>query len=139
PEGPFSFDFAILATGFKVDMTARPELQDIVGDIALWSDVYTPPADEIPQMARRLGAHPYLGPHFEFRPLPGHAAPWLARIHDFGLASVQSLGPVTVGLNGMKYGPPRLVQGISRSLFVEDAAIHEAAFARGDLPAEVVI
>lgn len=140
PQGAFHFDFAILATGFKVEMAARSELDVITGDIALWSDVYTPPADETPQMVRRLACHPYLGPHFEFRPKPGHTAPWLGRIHDFGLASVQSLGPVTVGLNGMKYGPPpRLVQGISRSLFLEDAALHEVAFARGDLPAEVVI
>jgi hypothetical protein len=90
-------------------------------------------------MTHRLGRHPYLGAHFEFRPKAGHNAPWLARIHDFGLSSVQSLGPVTVGLNGMKYGPSRLVQGISRSLFLEDAAHHEAAFACGDFPAEVVI
>ncbi len=139
PQGGFSFDFAILATGFRVDMASRPELAQIAGDIALWSDVYTPPADETAGMIRRLGCHPWLGPHFELLPKPGHTAPWLGRIHDFGLASVQSLGPVTVGLNGMKYGPPRLVQGISRSLFLEDASLHEAAFARGDLPAEVVI
>ncbi len=35
--------------------------------------------------ARRLGAHPYLGPGFEYRAKPGHQAPWLARIHDFDL------------------------------------------------------
>jgi cation diffusion facilitator CzcD-associated flavoprotein CzcO len=139
PRGAFAFDFAILATGFRVELAARPELDAIGADIARWSDVYAPPTDETSEMTRRLGCHPYLGAHFEFRPKAGHNAPWLARIHDFGLASVQSLGPVTVGLNGMKYGPSRLVQGISRSLFLEDAALHEAAFACGDFPAEVVI
>lgn len=139
PQGRFRFDFVILGTGFKVDFGRRSELVEIADDIALWSDVYTPPADETPGMAKRLGCNPYLGPHFEFLPKPGRDAPWLAHIHDFGLASVQSLGPVTVGLNGMKYGPSRLVQGISRSLFLEDAALHEAAFEKGNLPADVVI
>lgn len=139
PQGPFSFDFAILATGFAVDLSRRSELSEIADDIALWSDVYAPPPGERPEMAERLGRHPYLGASYQLLPKPGRNAPWLAHIHDFGLASIQSLGPITVGLNGMKYGPLRLIQGISRSLFLEDAALHEAAFEKGNLPAELVI
>jgi hypothetical protein len=33
-----------------------------------------------------------------------------------------SMGPMPIGLSGIKYGVPRLVQGITRRLFVTDAA-----------------
>ena len=105
-----------------------------IADIALWRDVVAPPQGDDPAAARRLGAHPYLGPGFEYRAKPGHQAPWLARIHDFGIGSVQSLGPVTTGLNGTKFGPARLVQGLTRSLFLEDAPGHVDRLERLDLP-----
>lgn len=127
PQGAVAADFAILATGFTVDMAARPELAALADRIRLWRDVFTPPADTPPALAAQLGRSPYLGPSFEYRAKPGMDCPKLADIHDFGIASLQSLGPVSVGLNGMKFGPPRLVQGITRGLFLADAARHDAA------------
>lgn len=124
PAGPHRADFVILGTGFAVDVAARPELSGLAPDIALWRDVFTPPDGEDPAIARRLGAHPYLGPGFEYQPKPGLSAPWLRRIHDFGIGSVQSLGPVTTGLNGTKFGPTRLVHSLTSSLFLEDAPGH---------------
>ena len=122
-----AFDFLILGTGFRVDMAQRPELASFADRIALWQDAYTPP----PEAAdAALGRYPYLGPLFEFTEKTKGTAPFLARIHDFGVAAVQSMGPVCVGLNGMKIGTPRLVAGISRSLFLEDAAAHETALLR---------
>ncbi|MEQ9815044.1 MAG: NAD(P)/FAD-dependent oxidoreductase [Azospirillaceae bacterium] len=133
PAGQHWTDFVILGTGFAVDVAARPELAGLAEQIALWRDVFTPPAGEAPAIARRLGAHPYLGPGFEYQPKPGLTAPWLGRIHDFGIGSVQSLGPVTTGLNGTKFGPTRLVQRITRSLFLEDARRHIERLERLDL------
>jgi cation diffusion facilitator CzcD-associated flavoprotein CzcO len=119
-----AFDFLILGTGFRVEMRARPELAGFVDEIALWEDRYTPP----PEFADpALGRFPYLGPVFEYTPRTPGGAPFLADIHDFGIAAVQSMGPVCVGLNGMKIGAPRLVEGISRSLYLADAKAHEAA------------
>lgn len=128
PAGVARVDTVILAAGFSVDLAARPELRRIRDDIALWHDVYLPPDDGTPPEIRaRLLAHPHLGPAFEYRPKPERHAPWLKHIHDFGLASVQSMGPVCVGLNGMKFGPTRLVQGLVKALFLEDAEAHMAA------------
>lgn len=123
----FEFYFLILGTGFAVDMRQRPELAELAPQIALWKDIYTPPPDAADEV---LGRFPYLGPNFEFVEKEQGSAPCLANIHDFGIAAVQSMGPVCVGLNGMKIGGPRLVTGISRDLFLADAATHEAALAR---------
>lgn len=120
----FHFDFLILATGFAVELRRRPELAGFVDRIKLWEHAYTPPADLTDSV---LGRHPYLGPWFEFLEREPGAAPFLANIHDFGIAAIQSMGPVCVGLNGMKIGTPRLVAGISRGLYLADAAAHEAA------------
>lgn len=122
----YAFDFLILGTGFAVDMQQRPELASVIAHIALWGDVYTPPPESDDATLRQF---PYLGPGFEYtEKIPG-TAPWLADIHDFGIAAVQSMGPVCVGLNGMKIGSPRLVNAISRDLFLADADAHEAALA----------
>lgn len=127
PQGSFTFDFAVFATGFAVEMTARPELSGLADHILLWRDVYKPPLETPPTLAAQFGAHPYLGPAFEYQPRPGRDGCKLADIHDFGMASMQSMGPVAVGLNGMKFGPPRLVEGIARGLFLQDVARHETA------------
>jgi FAD-dependent urate hydroxylase len=123
----FAFDFLILGTGFEVDVSRRPELAGVADRIALWKDVYAPPPEAADEM---LGRCPYLGPQFEFVEKAKGSAPFLSSIHDFGFAAVQSMGPICVGLNGMKIGTPRLVAGISRNLFLEDAAEHEAALMR---------
>jgi hypothetical protein len=50
---------------------------------------------------------------------PG-AAPWLAAVFNFSRGAQMSMGPMPIGLSGIKYGVPRLVQGITRRLFVSD-------------------
>ena len=140
--GPVAVDYIILGTGFSIEVAQRPELLEIQDDIARWSDVYSPPpGDDRPGLAHQLGRSPYLGPAFEYRAKPGRTAPWLRHIHDFGIASLLSMGRVSLGLPGMKFGPPRLVQGITRALFLEDADWHEhnliaaEAMALADTPA----
>ena len=41
---------------------------------------------------------------------PG-TAPWLAAVFNFSRGAQMSMGPMPIGLSGIKYGVPRLVQG----------------------------
>jgi hypothetical protein len=81
---------------------------------------------------------PYLDGGFAYTARRPEDAATLGRIHDVGIASVPSVGPVCVGLNGMKFGPDRVVRALTRSLFLEDAETHVAAveaFAASAAPA----
>jgi cation diffusion facilitator CzcD-associated flavoprotein CzcO len=131
--GVWTGSFVIAATGFATDMRARPELGDLGTRVALWRDRF-PPAAEDPTLADM----PYLDGAFAYTARDPADAPILSRIHDVGIAAVPSLGPVCVGLNGIKFGPDRLARGISRVLFLDDAEAHVAAaeaFARRAMPA----
>jgi cation diffusion facilitator CzcD-associated flavoprotein CzcO len=119
--GTFRFDFIIFATGFETDLSARSELAPIVDQIALWRDRFTPPPGEESEL---LARHPYLGPAFEFTEKRPGTAPFLARLHNFTLGATPSLGVTGAAITGMKYGVPRLVNGLVRDLFREDAAAH---------------
>ena len=114
-------DFAIFATGFETDLTARPELRPFVRRIALWKDRFTPPPGEQSDL---LGRHPYLGSAFEFSERVPGEAPYLSRIHSFTLAAMPSLGLTGSATTGIKFGVPRLVGGIARDLFREDADLY---------------
>jgi cation diffusion facilitator CzcD-associated flavoprotein CzcO len=123
--GSFAFDFIIFATGFETDLSARPELAPIVHHIALWGDRFTPPPGEASDL---LARHPYLGPAFEFMERKPGTAPFVGRLHNFTLGSLPSLGITGAAITGMKYGVPRLVDGLVRDLFREDAAAHYKDF-----------
>lgn len=123
PRASHRFDFLIAATGFRIDVSKVPELAPIADDIALWSDRYVPPPD---QQNEDLARHPYLGRHFEFTAKDTARAPRIADIHEYGIASISSLGPICTGLHGMGFGVERLVRGMTRDLFVADGAAHVA-------------
>jgi cation diffusion facilitator CzcD-associated flavoprotein CzcO len=126
-------DLVMLGTGFVVDLAARPELAAHAPDIARWADRHAPlPGEEWEQLA----AHPYLGPGFEFTERHPGTAPHLARVHNFNTGAIASLGPVCNGITGLKHGVPRLVAGVTRGLFVEDADRHLADLMRYDEAAE---
>jgi cation diffusion facilitator CzcD-associated flavoprotein CzcO len=129
--GKFKFDFIIFATGTETDLAARPELAPIVHQIALWRDRFTPPAgEENDELAR----HPYLGTAFEFMEREPGAAPYLSRLHAFTYAALPSLGLTGAAIPGMKYGVPRLVNGLVRDLFLEDAPQHYRDLEAFDVP-----
>lgn len=130
--GSFEADFLILATGFSIDVARRPELAGLEQDIARWRDMYAAPADERQDLVASLAESPYLGAAFEYRAKPGHDAAWLADIHDFGIAGLLSMGRISQGIPGMKFGPARLVQGLTRALFLADADWHEANLVAAD-------
>lgn len=123
PKGTHDLDFVIAGTGFVTDLARRPELSLVHEHVARWADCYTPPEDE---QHADLSRHPYLGPAFQFTPRDPTAATWVGRIHNYTFGCLPSLGFGGASISGMKYSVPRLVGGITGSLYREDA---EAYFA----------
>lgn len=118
--GELRYDFVIAATGFRTDLALRKELATFSDRIALWSDRYTPPEELVsPDLAR----HPYLGEGFEFLPRDP-ADHWISRIHNYTYGCIVSLGFGGASITGMKYSVPRVVSGITRSFYLEDAQYH---------------
>ncbi len=121
PHGPVETDFIIAATGFVTDLKRRPELQHVEQHIARWGERYQPPANESHE---DLARHPYLGPHFEFTEKKPGDAPHLSTLYNYTFGGLLSLGFGGASISGMKYSIPRLVSGITSSLFVEDRERH---------------
>ena len=116
PARRFAFDEVICATGAVPDLACRPELRSLAADIALWRDRYTPP----PELASAaIGAHPYLGRHYEFLEREPGRAPQLAWLYGYNFGAAVSMGPHSTSISGHKYSVPRLIRGITRSLFLE--------------------
>jgi cation diffusion facilitator CzcD-associated flavoprotein CzcO len=121
PQGGFSFDFVIVGTGFAIDLSKRAEITALAPLIATWRDRYEPPEGE---QNAALAKFPYLGPDCQFRErLPG-TAPYLHQIYDFTFAALPSTGLGGGNIGGIKYGVRRVVSGLTKSLFVEDAEAH---------------
>lgn len=135
PRGEMEADFVIAGTGVDMDVAARPELAGCGHNIATWADRYAPPKDEEDE---RLGRFPYLGDDFSLQERRGGETPWIARIHLFGIAATMSFGPSGSSINAMTTAVPRLVQGLTRGLFVEDAPGHFEALLAYDVPQAVV-
>jgi cation diffusion facilitator CzcD-associated flavoprotein CzcO len=119
--GTFTFDFIIFATGAETDLSARCELAPIVHQIAIWRDRFTPPPGEESDM---LAKYPYLGTAFEFMEREPGTAPFLSRLHNFTYGATPSFGLTGAAIPGLRYGVPRLVNGLVRDLFREDAAAY---------------
>ncbi len=122
--GMFAFDHLLLGTGYEIDVGRRPELADIYPAIALWQDRFTSPAGEEDAMLLR---YPYLGPAFEFIEKQAGSMPALRHVHLFNNGAVPSLGPVCNGITGLKAGVPKIVAGLTRGLFSDDADLHYRA------------
>jgi FAD-dependent urate hydroxylase len=131
PRGDITVDFVICATGIVMDFAGRAELRRFAHNIARWSDRYTPPpAERSPQ----LGAFPYLADDYALcERVPGQT-PWIADIHLFAIASTMSFGPSGSSINAMTTAVPKLVSGLTRSLFRADIEKHWASFKAYDVP-----
>jgi FAD-dependent urate hydroxylase len=123
PQGEFAFDFAIAATGYAVNLAAQPELQDFAEEILLWCDRFTPPEDE---QDATLAAYPYLGSGHEFQEREPGRAPYLKEIHAFNPSAFVSFGLPIGDVPSFKRDIPAVVARISRDLFLDDLASHEA-------------
>jgi cation diffusion facilitator CzcD-associated flavoprotein CzcO len=120
-QGSIECDFVIAGTGFVTDLGVRPELARIEQHIARWADRYAPPEGERHEDLLR---HPYLGRAFEFVEREPGAAPYLGTLYNYTFGCLLSLGFGGASISGMKYSIPRLVSGLTGSLFVEDRAAH---------------
>jgi cation diffusion facilitator CzcD-associated flavoprotein CzcO len=129
----FAFDRLIAGTGYRVDMSARPELSNIVGEIALWRDRYTPPEEA---KNETLARYPYLGKGFEFLEKRPGAAPYLRNIHCMNNAALLSFGRAVGEITSIGHSVPRLVDRIGADFVVDDRLAHFArmrAFNEPDL------
>ncbi len=129
-KGEFAADFVICGTGIDVDFAARPELARFAGNVATWTDRYTPP----PALRNeRLGRYPYLAEDYSLvEKVPG-VTPWIGDIHLFTIASTMSFGPSGSSINAMTSAIPKLVSGVTRGLFRADIERHWANFCAYDV------
>jgi cation diffusion facilitator CzcD-associated flavoprotein CzcO len=128
------FDHLIAGTGYRIDLSAQPELAGIYESIALWRDRFEPESGE----DSAAGAiHPYLGAGFEFLPRAGAGAEYLRNIHCFNLSAALSFGK-PVGDIPSAADHPRLVTAIARDLYVEsvDTAAHQRFIDAPSTPAD---
>jgi cation diffusion facilitator CzcD-associated flavoprotein CzcO len=116
-DGPYLADHLILGTGYVTDMGLAQEFTEHLPHIALWGDRFEPPPQDA---GNRLLKAPYLGPHFEFLEKTAGNAPWLGAVFNFSRGANMSMGIMSIGLSGIKFGVPRLVEGIGKRLFSED-------------------
>lgn len=117
-----AFDFAIAGTGYRTDLSRRPELRDFTDAILLWRDHYSPPAD---QQDTDLGVHPYLGFAHEFQEKRPGDAPFLKNIHVYNPGGFVSFGLPVGDVPSMRRGVAAVVSGISRDLFLDDLDHHK--------------
>jgi cation diffusion facilitator CzcD-associated flavoprotein CzcO len=110
----YAFDAVILATGFSVDISQRPELAGLHDRIMLWADRIPPQqAERYPDLAR----FPYLGHGFELIERTPGTVPGLAHVHLFNAGATMSQAALAGDIPGMAFGANRLSQAIASSLF----------------------
>jgi cation diffusion facilitator CzcD-associated flavoprotein CzcO len=122
PKGQFEADFLIVGTGMVVDFTARPELRRMAADIATWADRFDPAKSD----DYGLGQYPYLGDAFQFRGLTEAADAVLSRHYCYTFSAMVSQG-CSAGISALKFGSERVVRGITRQLFTDDAESYLAS------------
>jgi cation diffusion facilitator CzcD-associated flavoprotein CzcO len=116
--GSYAADFLILGTGYRTDLAAVPALKDHLGEIALWRDMYTPPAD-LP--GNGLECAPWLNGDFNFCPRPGNARTWHDQVFNFSRGAQLSMGTLTIGISGIRFGMERLVYSVGKYFFRQDS------------------
>ena len=134
-DASFAADFLICGTGIEMDFALRPELAACADNIATWADRYQPPPEERDD---RLGRFPYLADDYALVEKTAGITPWIADIHLFTIASTMSFGPSGSSINAMTTAVPKLVSGITRSLFRQDVERHWASFRAYDVRQAIV-
>jgi cation diffusion facilitator CzcD-associated flavoprotein CzcO len=109
------FDYVIAGTGYRVDLSAQPELARIHDSIALWRDRYRSGSGEEDKAS---GAYPFLGAGFQFLPREESGAAFLRNIHCANLAATVSFNALMGDVPSMVL-QPQLVAAIAQDLFVE--------------------
>ena len=115
PHHAFQFDHVICATGYALDLSARPELRSLFARVVLWRDRFDPGPEEA---SAELGAFPYLDEAYQLIPRDPADA-WISRVHAFNFAAFVSMGPHSTSISGHKHALPRLLRGLERRLLTE--------------------
>ena len=103
PSDTFHFDYVIAGTGYRVDLSAQPELASVHDTIAIWRDHFQPGPGEA---NAALGIYPYLGDGLRFLPREGTGADYVRNIHCFNLAASLCYGiPVGDACQHIASGP----------------------------------
>jgi len=129
PAGAVEADFAILGTGFKIDLASVPFLRALVPDILFWNERVTLTGERVDSL---IGNYPYLGSAMQAVGRTPQADRALRNLHFFNSSGLVSIGPICSGINGMPWGVAALVAGISRDLFCADADAFYEDFAGYD-------
>lgn len=111
-------DFLILGTGFKTDLGLRPELSKLEQYISRWRDRYIPP---LAKNMTDLLEHPYLGPNFEFLEKHPGQATHISSVFCYNFGCLLSLGFGGASISGMKYSLNKLIFGITKQLYKDEA------------------
>ncbi|RCL01920.1 MAG: hypothetical protein JSC188_000537 [Candidatus Tokpelaia sp. JSC188] len=114
------FDFLIIGTGFRVDLSLRPELGRFSNKVALWADRYQSSSEEEDTI---IATYPYMTPSFQFTEKEPGTAPFLKHIFSYTYGSMPSLA-ASAGISGLKFGMERIVTGITCELFCADVDYH---------------
>jgi cation diffusion facilitator CzcD-associated flavoprotein CzcO len=131
PAGAFETDFAILGTGFKMDLASVPFLAALVPNMVFWKERFEPSLDRIDDL---IGNYPYLGPSMQAAGRTEQADRALRNLHFFNSSAMVSVGSICTGINGMPWGVAAVVAGISRDLFCADADVFYREFAGYEEP-----
>lgn len=119
PERSVEADFAILGTGFRIDLARLPFLAPLLPYMTLWRDRVA--LDEADDVDQRLGKYPYLGPAMQAIGRTPEADRALRNLHLFNISGVPSVGLISSGINGLPWGVDAIALAISRDLFTADA------------------
>lgn len=114
-------DYIIVGTGYTVDLSKRPELDEIRSAILLWRDRI--PQDFLQQVPM-LGNFPYLGPHFQFLESNPGNAPYLKDIYCFNYGAFLSHALLSGDIPGISFGATRLARGIASDFFLDETKLY---------------
>lgn len=119
----YILDYAIIATGFEIDLSKRPELAPFADNILLWRDrISAEEAERDAECAR----HPYLGRGFELMARDAGRTPGLSRIHMFNVGATMSHAALAGDIPGLQIGARRLTAAVVDALFQSNLSILEA-------------
>jgi cation diffusion facilitator CzcD-associated flavoprotein CzcO len=124
PNGQYTFDFVVIATGFTTNLKLRPEFADFASDALLWKDVYQPECPELENSD--MGMHPYLSRHFQFKSKSANGAVTkkLEGFFCFTFGGFVSHGVSGSSITALRWSVPTVVRGVTASLYCEDVSRH---------------
>jgi hypothetical protein len=118
PVGERRADHLLLGTGASVEIEARPEYSTLAGVVQRWGDRFEP---DIEMRDDNLATLPYLDANYEFLSRDT-TQDWVRNVFCFNFASVLSHGPHSTSISGHRHCVPRVVRGVTRRLFTDQAS-----------------